>query len=362
MLKHIILPVLITFSFGAIGAVDYSLCEDHAPDLRGRINPQGEISARHNERIKSKKELKNGDIEVTFTSTDPRAFTRENKVTFKRDEKGNITGTRKNSDYSKMSKQERAFVKTNEAYMLAHGHYRGMCIRMGVSPISPDGLGSSGGGGYIKGDCSTVSTWVDDQQRYVDPNTINESNFSQLKLPFSWAQFKKMRDADNKMFEEKKKVAKAYEKLMDTQGWAFYSGEEIELGFQDGKCFTKKVSHLMTDGRTGAITNMEMYNADQCDKMLKVLSSHKEKLTQCSLANQEFENDFWKDVYNTKAPLNVEIFVDHRGGMGGGMGGVKLHPLERQTLECGLYKQATYKPTDSGQGENKPFPSKSTQQ
>lgn len=132
MIKLLLFPLLTTISLSALGAIDYSSCEKSSFDLKGRVNSEGKIIPRVDEKITEQKSLENGLTEVTFENTDPRWGNFPQKVIFKKDRNGRVTGTKTlREDYSKMSKENRDRIKRNEAYKLAHGHFPGQCAGMG---------------------------------------------------------------------------------------------------------------------------------------------------------------------------------------------------------------------------------------
>lgn len=154
-----------------------------------------------------------------------------------------------------------------------------------------------------------------------------------------------MRDLDNQIQKDKMEVAKTYEKFLDRNGWRFYSGEEFDFEFVGDKCFVNSQRDLMTDGRTGAVHSMEMYGADSCSKIEKVLAKHEEGIKQCGSVEAGFEKDFHKEVWGIdRVAPHMEISFDHRGGAR--FGRSRFPDLEGKIQSCVMMKLSEANPTE----------------
>lgn len=325
-------------SLPAYSAVDYTACENNNWDLKDRVSPEGKIIPRVGEVIKSRKELENGDVEVIFNQDDPRYRDIEEKITFRTDDSGRIIGTKNVFDTSGFSKQNLNQIKKREAYKLAHGYYPGMCAQFSSGTGSPER-----GGAWLttmKGDCSTSALFLQGRNQYIDPETLNKKRFEELKTGITWDQFKQMRDQDRKTKKERESIAKAYMKLMDKNGWSFYTGSESKFEIKDDKCILKSNVDLMKNGKTGAIMEMETYNADQCHKIEEVVKRHEKSQNECRLSDSNFQTDYYKNVYGMDYYLPApSISVDHRGTLKGRMGASSPYPQIQDKIDnCMIVK------------------------
>lgn len=278
MKKIFLLASLAVSSSTVLSANDYSNCAHGL--ATGRIDSSGAIVPREGmETIEKKKQTPEG-MEVTFKSTDPRSKEKET-ILFKTDKNGRITGFKESTDYSKLSKKEKNQIKYNEAYRLANGYYPNECISETITNGSSQATRSSG-------DCFGVFVFDGDQKfSRLSYESINKSNFDKYNIGMSWDEFSRAKKEVIKIKDSKKKVAEAYVKLMDKQGWLIPTGSEATFKFSGNECHIEKVDQLLFNTTNNTVMNNNEYNAERCDQVMPALENATDDLKQCAKKEKE---------------------------------------------------------------------------